>query len=446
MTSWQETLAPIVRNVEKHYDALRYRLYYALGGPDPIQIVPYRGYGTCHRLYLMGRVLEKRGITSPTDADTVWDNLLNMYRRFDSDEIPYAKLVARFQDIEQSVQADEEGMFNVYFELEQALPADQMWQEVELELVEPHSDEQEGTVRAVGRVLIPPSEARLLVISDIDDTVLQTNATNLLRMARTVFLGNARTRLPFPGVAAFYRALHAGLTGKDRNPLFYVSNSPWNLYDLLSEFFHLQNIPVGPVIFLRNWGVTHRAILPTQQQEHKLGLIRQMLEVYTDWPVILIGDSGEADPEIYYEIVRQYPGRVRAVYIRNVERDLERAAAIEALAEEIVKAGSSLIMAENTLVMAEHAAEQGWIARDALDEIRAEKERDEGPPSRLERLLGEEEKVEGPRVVVEDESVSAAEHALEEGAIEAALEVGESVSEGTPSVIVDVEEEKADQG
>ena len=72
-------------------------------------------------------------------------------------------------------------------------------------------------------------------------------------------------RLPFPGVAAFLRALYAGAGGGERNPLFYVSSSPWNIYDLLSEFFSLNDIPIGPVLFLRDWGLTDVELVPGEE-------------------------------------------------------------------------------------------------------------------------------------------------------------------------------------
>ena len=66
------------------------------------------------------------------------------------------------------------------------------------------------------------------MISDLDDTVIQTNVLSILQTARNTFLHNAYTRLAFPGVAAFYQALQHG-TGSCANPIFYVSNMPWNL-------------------------------------------------------------------------------------------------------------------------------------------------------------------------------------------------------------------------
>jgi phosphatidate phosphatase APP1 len=34
---------------------------------------------------------------------------------------------------------------------------------------------------------------------------------------------------------------------------------------------------------------------------------------------VLIGDSGQEDPKIYREIVAIFPGRILAVYIRDVQ-------------------------------------------------------------------------------------------------------------------------------
>lgn len=386
--SWQKILAQSVVNIEEQFDLLKYRLRERIGNRDPIMILPYRGYGTPEKLYLRGRVLEDKGIASPTDNDTLWDNLVNMYKRFESDEIPYATVRARFQHLEKIIRTDVEGHFEVTMEVTGPLPGDRLWHEIDLELVAPQR-EGAGPVQATGSVLTPPSTARFGVISDIDDTVLHTDATNLIRMARTVFLGNANTRLPFKGVAAFYRALFEGKE-HDMNPLFYVSSSPWNLYDLLSDFFNLQEIPIGPVLFLRDWGINENEVLPSRHRDYKLGVIRRIMDYYDYLPFILLGDSGQEDPEIYHQVVRDYPDRVLAVYIRNVSRRLKRGRAIRALAEEVLEAGSTLILADDTLPMAEHAAKNGWIDPVNLLAIRDKVRQDAEPPGPLEKMLGED--------------------------------------------------------
>jgi phosphatidate phosphatase APP1 len=398
-------------------------------------IIPYRGYGSRERIYLKGRVLQDRGIRPPADNDTVWRNLVNTYRRLDSHEIPGARVRARFASAEQEVLADDEGYFEVDSQI--ALPPGvrRLWHRVELELLWPLEAKQRP-VRAIGEVLIPPPTARFVVISDIDDTVLQTDATSILRMARNVFLRNARTRLPFPGVAAFYRALHYGAHGNELNPLFYVSSSPWNIYDLLSDFFALREIPVGPVLFLRDWGLTRDEILPLDNRTYKLAVIRKILDFYPDLPVILVGDSGQQDPEIYEEIAHGYAGRILAVYIRNVSRKPQRWHAIEALAQEVTAAGSTLILADNTLPMAEHAAAHGWIAQTALSAIAAEKEFDSAPAGPLEILLGQSEQAEGPTVVVEPAGAVEAQVPVEEEVVGAALQAGDEETKLPPTVVV----------
>jgi phosphatidate phosphatase APP1 len=429
MVSWQHVLTHLANDVEEHFDALKYRLRQRLDTLGPLMIASYRGCGTADTLYLRGRVLEDTGIVPARDNDTVWANLVNMYRRFDSHEAPGARVLARFDGVEQEVVADEEGFFEVWLHPTRPLPAGGPWYQIELELVSPLREGQ-GPVRALGDVFVPPPAARFAVISDVDDTVVQTNAASLLRMARTVFLGNARTRLPFEGVAAFYRALYAGASGREMNPLFYVSSSPWNLYDLLYDFFDLQNIPAGP-FFLRDWGLTEDEILPIHNRDYKLATIHKILTLFPHLPFILIGDSGQEDPEIYQSVVNAYPHRVLAAYIRNVSRDPTRPEAIRALATKIVEAGSTLILAQDTEPLARHAAEQGWISPATLEVIRAARRAETAPPTPVETLLGvepKEQKPPGPTVVVEGQNAA-------DGSVEQALQAGDK-SQQTPTVVV----------
>jgi phosphatidate phosphatase APP1 len=246
-------------------------------------------------------------------------------------------------------------------------------------------------------------------------------------------------------VAAFYRALLKGKPGEEINPLFYVSSSPWNIYDLLTDFFHLQDIPLGPILFLRDWGLNEEELIPYKHRKYKMAAIHTILDFYRDLPFILIGDSGQEDPEIYSEIVREYPDRILAIYIRNVSRGLKRPEEIRALAEGVVAAGSALILADDTVPMAEHAAEQGWISEASLPEIMEEKQADEAPPGPIETLLGEEEKEEGPTVVVEGESEAEKKEAVEGGIVEEALDVGDEKSEGPPTVIVEGDEDEDEE-
>jgi phosphatidate phosphatase APP1 len=387
MARWREIVAQIAGDVETQFDALKQRLDRRIGD-EPLQIVAYRGYGTATQLVLSGRVLEQTGARAAADHDSVWDNLLNTYRRFATDEIAGARVLIEYGGARQEVVTDEEGFFMARLELAAPLLNEPIWREVTLTLLEPLRTNA-VSMSAIGQALVPPPGAQFGIISDIDDTVLQSSATDLLKMARLVFLGNARTRLSFPGVAALYRALYEGATGPFINPIFYVSSSPWNLYDVLTDFFALQDIPAGPMM-LRDWGLSNRELLPTDHHSHKMTSIRQILDFFPNLPFLLIGDSGQEDPEIYRDVVHLYPQRILAMYIRDVSRNPERDAAINALAEEVAAAGSTLILAADTPAAAQHAAAQGWITAEALAAVAADKTTDQAAPTALEMLLEEE--------------------------------------------------------
>ncbi len=330
---------------------------------DPFEILGYRGYGTPRELFLKGRVLEVSAITRSGQNDTAWNNLRNMARRFASDEVAGARVQGSFGRIKVEAVADEEGFFDARFELPEALAGPTKWHPVELELLHPGSPDGR-VVRSTGQVLVP-NEARFGVISDIDDTVVRSSATNVLKMTWIVLLNNAHTRLPFEGVATFYEALQRGADGRAYNPIFYVSSSPWNIYDVLEDFLNVHGVPAGP-LFLKDWSLTvlgkHRA--------HKLGIIRMLLRTYPELPFVLIGDSGEEDPEIYRQAVLAHPRRIRAIYIRDVTT-AERDAKVRAITKEVRSLGVEMILVPDTAVAAEHAAAKGLIAPDAVPGIRA---------------------------------------------------------------------------
>ena len=361
--NWRRAVAGGARAAGKDFDRFRFDLKRRTGLLDPFEILSYRGHGTSRDLFLKGRVLEETGITRSGQNDTALVNLRKMARRFASDEVAGARVRATFDENQVEVVADEEGFFDVHLELAEPLAGPTEWYPVELELVGPASPEG-GAVRSTGHALVP-SGARVGIISDIDDTVVRSSATNVFKMASIVLLNNAHTRLPFQGVAAFYDALQRGAGGRAYNPIFYVSSSPWNIYDVLEDFLNVHGVPAGP-LFLKDWSLT----VLGRHREHKLGIIRRLLRTYPELPFVLIGDSGEEDPEIYRQAVREHPGRVCAIYIRDVTTG-GRDAEVTDIAKEMRGLGAEMILAADTSVAAEHAASIDLIAPEAVSKIRA---------------------------------------------------------------------------
>jgi phosphatidate phosphatase APP1 len=361
LRGWKRRVVKAGGAVEGWFDRLRFGFKRRTGWLSPIEILPYRGHGTQDVLFLKGRVLEIVGLRPASAGDSRRRNLRNMVRRFLSSEIPHARVRASLQASHRSHEieatADEEGFFDLRFELAQPLKGDTAWHRVEIELLWPRLREADEP-RATGSVLVP-SGARFGVISDLDDTVVQSSATDLLKMARITLLQNAYTRLPFEGVGDFYRALQLGRSGEEFNPIFYVSSSPWNLYDLLEDFLDLHGIPAGP-LFLKDWSPTTLG----KHEKHKLGVIRTLLATYPKLPFVLIGDSGERDPEIYRQVVQEHPGRIRTIYIRDVT-SRERDVVVHKIANELQNLGVEMLLAADTIEAARHASERALISPDS---------------------------------------------------------------------------------
>ncbi|MGI4872480.1 MAG: App1 family protein [Janthinobacterium lividum] len=359
-------------------DALVTRTAARLGRLRPLHLDAYRSYGTAHRVYLKGRLLADRGLVPQTEADSPWRNFQAMYRRFNSREIPGAQVLARLPEgLDYYVTTDKGGYFTLAID-PPVLPAptDYLWHPVPVQLSRlPHRFRGlHGTVQATAQVLIPPPTAEFGVISDLDDTVIVTRATHLLRMLRTVLFSNAHSHEPLAGVAAFYQALQAGLSGRPDNPFFYVSSSPWNLYDVLEDFLRLRGIPLGPLL-LRDSLLRGPALPPDQEAPssmhhgHKLREISQLLTTYPELPFILLGDSGQHDADIYAEVVRLFPGRIRVIYIRDVgvpARLLPVVPVAQALQAEF---GVEMLVVPDFLAAAQHAAAHGFITEAGLARV-----------------------------------------------------------------------------
>lgn len=335
------------------------------GESGGIVVQPYRGYGDRRRIFMIGRVFHQSGRGRLRTG--LGRQLQDVGRRLSRRAVGGALLTARFGDDETCVATDPDGYFRIHLDLTQPPPDDRLWHWIDLTLQEPEVAE------ARGRIFIPPRRARYVVISDIDDTIVYTGVANKLGMLWRLFVEGADSRVAFPGAAALYRAFHNGAEGDACNPILYVSRGPWGIYDVLDEFFRRHAIPIGPILFLREWGISLTSPLPRKAVDHKRRLIDAMLEFYRDRPFVLIGDSGQHDPEVYRHIVEAHGNRVLAVYIRNVSRDHARRDEILAMARPLLDAGASLLLASDSTAMAEHAADLGLIAPQAVALVRGER-------------------------------------------------------------------------
>lgn len=369
----RQYLQSSVIRADDHLDAARQRFRRVFRSHRPRHIAAYRGWGDAAGVQMIGRVLAEKPQGGPGESDSWWDNLLNTYRRFESDEVPGEPVKVQFGPHVVEAVTDHEGYFQVSLPGPQAVES--LWSNAAASL-------PDGTLLTPQPVLQVHPEARIGVISDIDDTILQSGITNWKTAAQLTFLHNARTRKPLKGVAKLYQALQAGTDGQGRVPIFYVSSSPWNLYDLLEDFMELNAIPPGP-IFLRDLGTDEGKFIKTKGHGHKLERARELIQRFPHLRWVLLGDSGQADAELYTQAAEEFGDRIAAIYIRDVDPHLESDydRAVGAHFERVAGGAVPMLLAKDSRAIAEHAAQLGLIDAKWVDPVRQEVERDEHRPT-----------------------------------------------------------------
>ncbi|WFB37804.1 DUF2183 domain-containing protein [Kiritimatiellota bacterium B12222] len=318
----------------------------------PVFIYPYRGYGHASKVVLMGRVLEKiSSIHEPSkEREGKWHNFKKAWRRYFSYEVPGVRLQASFGGQVLEATSDEEG----YFEFEFTGDFSSLgtgWKKIELEILSvPHQLSFQRS--SIAEVILVDGSSEFGIISDMDDTVMQSNVVRKLKMLSTMLFNSAESRVAFEGVVDLYQQLNK----QDRNPLFFISGSSYNLYDLLEKFCRINHIPRAPML-LRDMGISKNQWFLERNFPFKTGCIERLLRLFPDLPFILIGDSGQHDPEVYLHIQEKYPDRILGIYIRNVTLLGLRNEELSALE----KKHPHFKAIKNSQAAIDHAREKQWI-------------------------------------------------------------------------------------
>jgi phosphatidate phosphatase APP1 len=382
---WKEKARALLETgaveLDERIDAARRRVNARFGWGKARHIAAFRSLCDATGCTLQGRVLGSAPVGGPKESDDWWDNLLNTYRRLDSDAVHGVAVKCQFLGAVVDTVTDHEGYYRARIEV---APRDwpDLWADAMVAL-------GDGTLATLQPVLTVPASARLGVISDIDDTVLESSILHWRTAAQLTFLHNARTRKPLAGVAALYQALQAGAGPKDaQNPVFYVSSSPWNLVDLLEDFLDLNAIPAGP-LFLQDLGIGEGKFISPHGHRHKLDRVLELLGLYPQLKWVLCGDSGQQDAELYAQAVLAHPDRIAAVYIRDVDPDTD--SPYDARADERLAAakatGVPMLRVRDSLALAEHAHSLGLIAQADIERVAREVERDRARPSQAQAAV-----------------------------------------------------------
>lgn len=149
------------------------------------------------------------------------------------------------------------------------------------------------------------------LISDIDDTIKRSNISSGAReIFRNTFIRELGD-LTIDGVQEWYSELQQlGVR------FHYCSNSPWQLFPVLASFFKMNGLPAGSLHLKQYSGMLQGIFEPVA--ERKKGTLNRLLQDFPERKFLLVGDSGEADLEVYTDLALANPGRVLAIFIRDV--------------------------------------------------------------------------------------------------------------------------------
>ena len=302
----------------------------------PIRIQPYYGFRNRERLTISCRALRsgKRDAGARFQPSGRWQALRTMVAQFASREVPDIAVELEVRDRDGTAHrhravTDNEGYasFDIALDPAQDLSETTVW-----EVVTFHWHNRDGGQAVDGHVLVPGRDAALGVISDIDDTVIETGITGNLRAIarnwRRVLMQMPDERLLVPQADVFYTALGGGAVLADgegaagerlpapHHPFFYVSSSPWNLFSYLVAFMKSRHLPLGPLM-LRDWGLNRDTFGSGSHGAHKTQAIHRIIEAYPSLRFALIGDDTQGDLTAFAKVVADHPGRIRAVFIRR---------------------------------------------------------------------------------------------------------------------------------
>lgn len=280
----------------------------------PVSIASYAGFRNETRIHLRARVLRRNPLDWQTSGGA--RKFLKLAQLYASHELAgvTVRLDAHGQRWESTT--DDEG-FVLFDEAidERALPHHPAWETGTLTL-----PDHEDAKSAPASLLAPGGHERLGIISDIDDTIVETGAHDFLSNWRRFLLDMPSDRVAVPGAAELYGRLGDPTgPGPEREPLrpfFYISSSPWNLYGFITEFMAVNGLPHGPML-LRDWGLSRDTLGKSSHGRHKADAIEHILSFYPDHRFILIGDDTQGDAAAYAHAVQTYPGRIAGVLIRT---------------------------------------------------------------------------------------------------------------------------------
>ena len=269
-------------------------------------------YGDTQFMAIHGRLLEMRAQERYSTDDGKLQNLAKSARTLRNPAIAEYATTVDLASLRWPIKTDGEG----YFSYLRATPPDLSpgWHALSV---------PDARVAAHARLLIVPSANTVGLISDIDDTVVESEVLDKKKLLKNTYLKNPAQRKAVPGVAGFYKTLAQKNPQPESAPIFYLSASPSQLHERIQGFLDINGFPAG-VLITKKLNRDKNADPWLDQVEYKTAQIERILLRLPHVRFVLVGDDGEKDPEIYNDIATRFPSRIDSVYIRKVNPDAKR--------------------------------------------------------------------------------------------------------------------------
>lgn len=262
----------------------------------------YTGYGGPTWVRALGRVLVRRPGYQDIDPQS-----RRGWRSFVTIPVVGARVRITVAGRTHEVTTDRGGYVDARVSCE--LPVG--WQSITLTLLDGPNGEPAEPVQVPVSIVDP--DARLGVISDIDDTVMITLLPRAMLAAWNTFVLNENARKQVTGMSVLYERL---ARRHPEAPFIYLSTGAWNVAPTLTRFLSRNLYPRGPLL-LTDWGPTHNGWFRSGQL-HKRRTLQELAKDFPSVRWVLIGDDGQHDPDIYSEFARSHPDHVAAVAIRTL--------------------------------------------------------------------------------------------------------------------------------
>lgn len=346
----------IIREVAASADQAADQIFRRFSEPESLHVLPYRGFANQQNAYIEGRVLEPKVIAEALKETSSMQNFWNMLKQLESDEVAFCPIQISLNGQTYQVQADEEGYFRLTMPVQKA--AVEQWLTTQIIIPDSYLPKRSRN-QGKGEVFQLHPEAKLGLISDLDDTVLKSYVDSPLRGATELLFKNAATRESFEGVGELYQKFYNGSKTGLTQPVFYLSSSPWNLYDFLCDFLARNGLPKGP-LFLKDYGFDKDKFFSAGHRSHKYAYIQKLCDVYPNMSFILVGDSTQHDASVYTWSVEHLVGRIAAVYIRDVAGKAE-SEKFKQYKERCSKQNVEMVFFNHSDEVLAHASNKGWI-------------------------------------------------------------------------------------